>query len=428
MLKRKQARDSFNEARHKEKMNTLREKREKQKPSKWVRRSEGAWIIKNKIRVSKVGLILLCVITGLAIFLYLSTLPQFAHAQVITADDEKKQVDIAKENVKVAEKRLKDIDIDVNELHAKNAELEINILKLENDVKKLRDKKNDAYTEYRHSLDLKPTPANLEAVKKTQANAKKEYDIESTKYDKKLVELDKAKKELASNYRKIKELNIEKNNLSAQLKLLYYPDLDNAKIKLSLKTKPVKYISVILSESCAKSKCMKYSDLLDIDTTIPEVSGKFVEKDGDVRREKSPLREYWHYYNQSPQLKVVTVDPDSNMISISSVIEVVPPNVVFLSNSFTIDKNKSLNNLEHERYEWRDVRVYDKCTKAMVVPDKEVIKKTISFMMEGCQGESISTQKTIKLKVTPYSVKDSPHYQELRKWDNAAKACRQKCL
>lgn len=65
MLKRKQARDSFNASNHERKIKQQNDG----KPKRWKRRENGAWILFETIKITKVGIFLLCALGAIGLYI-----------------------------------------------------------------------------------------------------------------------------------------------------------------------------------------------------------------------------------------------------------------------------------------------------------------------------------------------------------------------
>lgn len=149
--------------------------------------------------------------------------------------------------------------------------------------------------------------------------------------------------------------------------------------------------------------CLKTRDLIHLDNTDQKISGEFVDKGWDMVREKSPYQEYWKYYEQIPNWKVVTVGPsDGEIYKKATVITVSPHTVHYLKPPGSKDPSSvqgSYNQYANERYEWYDIYVDRYCEKVMVSPDVRIVEIALQQVMKDCKDpyESWIPKKTFKI-------------------------------
>tara|TARA_Y100000310_G_C20633572_1_gene789977 strand:- start:89 stop:1483 length:1395 start_codon:yes stop_codon:yes gene_type:complete len=149
--------------------------------------------------------------------------------------------------------------------------------------------------------------------------------------------------------------------------------------------------------------CLKVRDLLHLDTADPTMSGEFVDMGYDMVRQKSPYKEYWKYYEQIPNWKVITVAPaDGEIYKKATVITVSPHTVHYLKPPGAKDPSsvqESFNMLSNERYEWYDIYVDRYCEQVMVSPDIAIVEKALQHVMRECKDpyETWIPKKTFKI-------------------------------
>lgn len=417
MLKRKEARESFNAKKHEEKLKKIKDT----KPTKFLRRYKSGWILGNFLQVSYTGLVIVIAFTLLIIYIVIAT----QTASAITEDEAKTELNEAKKLIKDTNEKIRAISVKIHELETnenvlKNKIYSMNVKLIEHD-----NEQKAAKREYRHTLDLKPSKDNN--VEKKVEEAKTKYDKALKTYNETKNEVTKLEKELVELIVSLRNLNIEKKILEDSLQYGYFDRLTKAKIAVGVKKSDVKFITISLSTACEQSKCMKYSDLVEYDNTVQKVSGSLVQVGDDIKRSTPKMKNYWAWYQQIPQFKLVTIDPDYQMILRASNIVVVPELILLTDRGN--DKNRSIDHVKNERYEWHDVYVSDDCKSALVEPNKELIPELINFMKNNCDGEPISIPKKIKLTKTPFDINDSPSYAEIVKWNKIAKECKtKKCV
>ena len=144
-------------------------------------------------------------------------------------------------------------------------------------------------------------------------------------------------------------------------------------------------------------------DLIHLDNTDKKISGEFVDKGWDLVREKSPYQEYWKYYEQIPNWKVITVGPgDGEMHNKSTVITVSPNPVHYVKPPGEKDPSSvqgSFNLYANERYEWYDIYVDRYCENVLVSPDVRIVEAALQQVMKDCKDpyESWIPKKTFKI-------------------------------
>ena len=152
-----------------------------------------------------------------------------------------------------------------------------------------------------------------------------------------------------------------------------------------------------------KGDCLTIRDLMHLDTADPTISGEFVDMGYDMVRQKSPYKEYWKYYEQVPNWKVITVAPaDGELYKKATVITVSPHNVHYVSLPGEKDPTSiqsSVNMAKNERYEWYDIYVDRYCEKVSVSPDVRIVEIALNQVMKACKDpyETWIPKKTFKL-------------------------------
>ena len=94
--------------------------------------------------------------------------------------------------------------------------------------------------------------------------------------------------------------------------------------------------------------CPSYPEIMVLfpDKTMPEISGKFIEKDGIYQRETAPKLNPWNYYRQFSTEPILWIDPPGDtrsrikMIYIESSIPEYKTNDSFKMDDYTISFQK----------------------------------------------------------------------------------------
>ncbi len=134
-----------------------------------------------------------------------------------------------------------------------------------------------------------------------------------------------------------------------------------------IKTQYTKIVGIQLSKTCLQmeknnvtSKCPTYNDIMQIDNTIPEVSGNVTYSDGYWHRDKPPYKDHCNYYLDKYPVLII-VDPDGcwgretgiRMIHIQALD---PDKMVFKLkyDSDVIDNLRELQEDEDEQHDEKD--------------------------------------------------------------------------
>lgn len=285
-------------------------------------------------------------------------------------------------------------------------------------------------TAYRHAMDIKPR--NKDDIK-IQTDALKDYKDSLTKLSKAEKEYTDAVDKYDKSYNSYLDNKSNAQVLNDKLKELL-DELTFTRINANIVHKTNKFISIVLSDSCKRAiennvnkNCPTYKELVKLfDNTMPEISGEFIEDGNDIRRVDPKYKNYWNYYNQIESWKIITVDPDAEMMKRSSVITIQPSSFTYFENIASQDKTKSIDNIDHERYVWKDVKYNQRCSEAMVAPDMELITETINFLLDGCDGE-LEIIDTIDIPQTEYNPFDSYHYMYAKWMEDIKVKCKVKC-
>jgi len=364
------------------------------------------------------------VVFAFLLVLFVITSP-LADAKIIktkTDDDVKKKKDLLSKTQKEYKSFIStfdDLEDSIQKLEQKIYRYEMDEKEKSNEVESLKQSMRDAETDYRHSLDINVKDdtdiKKQESALKRLKDSTKSFDNAEKKYNDFMKEYKNAKNELV-------KLKTQKNEFDVKL-LAYLKQIDAIKIDLRKSMIKNKFISIIISETCHRVECIKYRDLLIFDNTIPSISGKFVERDGDMRRDTSKYTNYWNWYKQKTDWVIVTVDPDSDILKRGAVITIMPDKFIYVKQT-PAERGPSIDVKKHERYVEHDLKFDNECRDAIVSPNLELIQKAIDHLVSNCTTVEPTKTETIKLKQTPYDRNSSPAYQEQLKWEEAMKRCK----
>ena len=384
MIKRKEAREAANAKRHEDRMNE-----KKKEHSKAIRRVRDGWIIKDAVKISVFSLIALIIIAVFAVyFLIALAFGNDFHINGINnayAEELKTKKDITeiKDQIKKTKDQLKDVE-------KKLGESDVNLPAKESLPKRLH-----------HDIE------NANRTSTAQYNAWLDLNKQ---YRKAVSDFADAKKENAF-------LRHEQVRLTKLLDYLLEKEID---VKMEAKPKKSKFIGIVRSNSClaTKTPCIDNKYLVEsYDNTNWKFSGGFTMVDGDMKRDQPNARNHWGIYDYSTKKTIVAVDPDGQWFNSRkmAVIIIEPTDFIFPT-------TKTLSGREmiyhHNAYVTPD------CMEAHVVADKKLIQDTVLYIYNACQGTSPTVIQKVKLVETPYPYSSSPHYQELKKWEEKAKNCK----
>jgi len=152
-----------------------------------------------------------------------------------------------------------------------------------------------------------------------------------------------------------------------------------------------------------KGTCLKYSDLIHLDNTDQSISGEIYDAGWDLQRKKSLYTEYWKYYEQIPNWKIITVIPnDAEIYKKATVITVQAHQVKYVKppgSKSPTSVQGSINQDLNERYVWTDIYVDRYCTKVSVSPDIRFVELALQQVMKECKDpyESYIPKRTLNI-------------------------------
>ncbi len=205
------------------------------------------------------------------------------------------------------------------------------------------------------------------------------------------------------------------NNIILEQELVQ-KNLDNL-LKTLKPTEPKMYISIALSQACenmikqnVSSNCPTYATLIDLfDNTNEMVSGKFIEKDNDLRRDDNQMIKHWEFYPQNGFETVVMVDPDVLYMRQAVNIEVQ-------SNDFRVaniwgGQSKQSSFVNGTITSYNGLSVDRDCTRINTSPDLQRITNVIGFAISGCTEQFDIQPNVVKLNATEFDKHESRHYK-----------------
>lgn len=232
--------------------------------------------------------------------------------------------------------------------------------------------------------------------------------------------------------------------------MMFIEELDQFKISLHKIHRAGNLFSIVLSNTCntlieqeintrevivdirdnyvyeteTEQICPTYRQLKDtFDNTLEPISGYFVDHGYDIRRDVSGYDDYWRYYYNMPFWRVITVDPDVDMLYRSMVIEVQANEFRYATNhdnslTHTIFENGTHVERSYNVYE--NVSIDENCRRASVAPDIELIGKVLQYFIDECEGDlDYHMQSRVIMPYLAFDKFESQYYKYLQ-WLNDA--------
>ena len=186
-------------------------------------------------------------------------------------------------------------------------------------------------------------------------------------------------------------------------------------------TDQTRLIGIDLSKSCEISEnCLNYSDLIHLDSSNIEVSGKFVWVNSDTRRDTPPFQDSWRWYDQDSQLRVI-VDPPNGMserIKMVTITNELP--VFFMGNDMNLDNNTRT---------YHEGRYVDKCDNALIgAGNSTLLLDTIQYLRTNCTETTYNNTKSEFMIPSYYNPYTSPFYNYTIWLNESLEKCKGLCF
>jgi len=261
-------------------------------------------------------------------------------------------------------------DLRGNDSELKGMEYKVKLMK-----KEYRDAYDDAETteEVTEAKRLKEE-YNLYLIEYETALADdiKEYeDVDTT-----LVEYDQAREDLEVLIEELRELRDEFQDLRIEM---FKAKTSDQFINIRLSG-----TCLVLIENGYPTNCPTYIELkAAFDNTDPNFSGGFSpsESGNDIRRDKSPMQNYWNYYQQLPNWKIITVDPDAHLMTKGMLIEITAHHL-----KLKPDAETGIDFDENKIYVQHGININKTCSHATVSPDMELVGLAVKQFFDRCNN------------------------------------------
>ncbi len=319
----------------------------------------------------------------------------------------------------------------------KNLENEIDGLE-KDEIKKIKQIADFKITMNEHEDDVKVQKDVVRAAKRDR-NESWDSQVDVNKEENKLIILEKI---VVDDRKKYIELLTDRSDIIKFIREFEKQLVEDKKqIRVESKfdhSQYTKLIGIELSNTCITmiknnftTTCPSYEDLLGLDSSIQEYSGKFITTDGFFHRDKTQYKNSWKLYESDPMIRII-VDPPVGMSERIKTI-ILKPNfgTYILTGSIQqeslfeyIDKTISsgvnttkvisvLNQTQqYGRILYHD-RYVDNCKDATINADvwKILLPYTIHHLRTDCKFTSFNNKEIIYPNSTSIDLSSSPNYK-----------------
>lgn len=182
---------------------------------------------------------------------------------------------------------------------------------------------------------------------------------------------------------------------------------------------PNNFISVIRSDTCKITQCIKLANLIQYDNSSQAISGKFVYDStiSDYTR-KAGMKNAHNYYQIFSNKTFVFVEPDQSTISRSKVLVIEKQVPAYATKDYEkkneVDFHTDTRTIQYDM--WFDRRCHTGITSVPTIP------YAISYMKKNCQGDLGNKQDIItKKEPRTYCGKECQHQKFMKAAKEAAK-------
>lgn len=164
------------------------------------------------------------------------------------------------------------------------------------------------------------------------------------------------------------------------------------------------FISIVRTQTCMRdTNCATNRYLVEnFDTSDQNISGKFIEKNNDLARQKPKMKQSYTFYGtaiaKTTNSTIILVDPDGETMVRSKIISIEPS-----LKDFTLEKEMKKTELSFNQ-DIRIVRhqawVNEECTRAVIGWKNNGtfnLPIVLKYMISGCQGDLPIVNSTEKI-------------------------------
>ena len=274
---------------------------------------------------------------------------------------------------------------------------------------------------------------------KRDRNESWDSQVDVTKEENKLINLEKI---VAEDQKKYIQLLTDRSDIIKFIREFEKQLVEDKKqIKVESKfdhSQYTKLIGIELSNTCITmiknnftTTCPSYEDLLGLDSSIQEYSGKFITTDGFFHRDKTQYKNSWKLYENDPIIRII-VDPPVGMSERIKTIILKPNFGTYILTdskqqesmfeyidkiiSSGVNKTKTISVLnqtqQYGKILYHD-RYVDNCKDATINADvwKSLLPQTIHHLRTDCEFTSFNNKEIIYPNRTNIDLSSSPNYK-----------------
>lgn len=195
-------------------------------------------------------------------------------------------------------------------------------------------------------------------------------------------------------------------------------------------------VCITLLKNDIQTTCPTYKQLIQLDSSITEISGRFTTDDNGYFHRGNPSSNTSFRYYDHDKTPRLFVDPPREMLSRIKIIE-LRPNFDTYYDRVGLSEYADITTLDdifgnvtesvQHRVVYHDRYANKSCTHIIINADKWklLLPDTIYYVRNNCNElfTGYITKELIQINNTEYNIADSPAYQELEYWNDKAKFC-----
>lgn len=351
------------------------------------------------------------------------------HPETGTDEESEKTVVEAKQDVTDVKAEIKRLQDQITDWEKEEFEYKNDLWSAESLLEDAEDEYKEEKRNHRHAMDVKvQSTDDIEMQKEAKRefkdatlklkSAQAEYAQEKNRYDNLKQDIRDAKNAL------IQAMYDLEDSMDA---------VNESKVNANQKKNgDNKFINIVLSRGCLTliennmtTNCPTYRELRDTwDNTESRISGEWIDLGYDIKRENSKMEQYHRYYQSLPSWKIITVDPDPQMLDRGITITIQASDFVYHENIKSADKSMSYNQTGLVQYDWHNVKYHDNCREVLMAPHMDLLPDIINNLWEGCER-----QKPVEtlLSFEKMTGENSPFYAYTDWLQKAMERCLTKC-
>ena len=306
---------------------------------------------------------------------------------------------------------LKNIKIKINQAEDKVEYLESKIEQQKttiSDKEEILTQKQNILRELRKIADDSSSHKNkISDAKKAIRTAEKSLKDENKKY----IDFFNEKSQQVKTIQSLESLLVKSE------KLLKLQGLDNKIIGIELSK-----TCITLIKNNMDSACPTYEELLLLDDSNTDISGRFIYDESGFYHRDTPQLQNSHRWYDFVNYPILIVDPPSGYNL--STIEILPNLDTYVMAQSNVSTENFSRTIYHDRY-------IDSCKTAKINSAnwKFLLPDTIAHMRSGCTESSTNYDEVeiIFTPLTPIDITQSPNYQYEQWLIHSKELCKVKC-